>query len=95
MAELADALDSGSSGGDFVQVQVLLPAPKKIKGMLGIPSIFLIWMYPTKNLANSKNLLVLRCVDVIFFVAMWAQNRVRKPVSRTKNPAPWCKILLF
>ena len=28
MAELADALDSGSSEGDFVQVQVLLPAPK-------------------------------------------------------------------
>ena len=31
MAELADALDSGSSEVTFVQVQVLLPAPK-IKG---------------------------------------------------------------
>jgi hypothetical protein len=27
MAELADALDSGSSEGDFVQVQILLSAP--------------------------------------------------------------------
>ena len=29
MAELADALDSGSSEGNFVKVQVLLPAPYK------------------------------------------------------------------
>ena len=29
MAELADALDSGSSEVTFVQVQVLLPAPLK------------------------------------------------------------------
>ena len=28
MAELADALDSGSSEGSFMQVQVLFPAPK-------------------------------------------------------------------
>ena len=27
VAELADALDSGSSGGNFVKVQVLSPAP--------------------------------------------------------------------
>ena len=29
MAELADALDSGSSRGSSVKVQVLLPAPQK------------------------------------------------------------------
>ena len=30
MAELADALDSGSSEVTFVQVQVLLPAPYRV-----------------------------------------------------------------
>ena len=30
MAELADALDSGSSEGNFMQVQFLLPAPKAL-----------------------------------------------------------------
>ena len=34
MAELADALDSGSSGSNTVQVQVLLSAPRRSKGKL-------------------------------------------------------------
>ena len=32
VAELADALDSGSSESNFMQVQVLFPAPKKKLG---------------------------------------------------------------
>ena len=38
MAELADALDSGSSRGFSVKVQVLLPAPNK-KGSLSIVGV--------------------------------------------------------
>ena len=34
MAELADALDSGSNGRKAVQFQVLLPAPKRDKLVL-------------------------------------------------------------
>ena len=37
MAELADALDSGSNGRKAVQVQVLLPAPSDCK-----PNFFLV-----------------------------------------------------
>ena len=33
MAELADALDSGSSESNFMKVQVLLPAPKPQRHM--------------------------------------------------------------
>ena len=41
MAELADALDSGSSEGNFVKVQVLLPAPKTAGIKRYLPFLFL------------------------------------------------------
>ena len=37
MAELADALDSGSSESNFMQVQVLFPAPIKRRSSDGWP----------------------------------------------------------
>ena len=42
MAELADALDSGSSESNFMEVQVLLPAPKKIGKLFACRSFFCI-----------------------------------------------------
>ena len=40
MAELADALDSGSSRGSSVKVQVLLPAPPKSLENTGFSRLF-------------------------------------------------------
>ena len=40
MAELADALDSGSSDSNVVEVQVLLPAPNKKTALLAVFFVF-------------------------------------------------------
>ena len=41
MAELADALDSGSSESNFMQVQVLFPAPAKSLENIEFSGLFL------------------------------------------------------
>ena len=60
MAELADALDSGSSESNFMQVQVLFPAPNQknpnpifqIGNGFGFFLIFLSQRYNTLDLAS-------------------------------------------
>ena len=52
MAELADALDSGSSEGNFMQVQVLFPAPVRVfVGTLG----FLLGQVSVMNIGTSES----------------------------------------
>ena len=58
MAELADALDSGSSEGSFMQVQVLLPAPNSTNPNpkpIGEGFGFVIFIdYPNFNAKHKK-----------------------------------------
>ena len=56
MAELADALDSGSSEGSLIQVQVLLPAPNSTNPnpkSIGFGFGFVVY-FDNLNLASSK-----------------------------------------
>ena len=57
MAELADALDSGSSRDSSVQVQVLLPAPYRV-------------FITNLNVGNGHSILFSKCLDfaaLLFF----------------------------
>ena len=64
MAELADALDSGSSESNFMQVQVLFPAPNQYNPNLifqigngfGFFLIFLSQRYNTRDLASMVSM---------------------------------------
>ena len=59
MAELADALDSGSNGRKAVQVQVLSPAPhKKEAGCYKTVGFFFCVVFFNKSYIKKKTLLI-------------------------------------
>ena len=50
MAKLADAYGSGPYGGDFMQVQVLFPAPNKHDGSVNRRAFFILKNLPSDTL---------------------------------------------
>ena len=54
MAELADALDSGSSESNFMQVQVLFPAPPRDSDIDTISGSFLLHLFGS-TMQNSRD----------------------------------------
>ena len=70
MAELADALDSGSSRGSSVKVQVLLPAPLKALKTLrfrGFSLLKIVGRHVTT--AHKLMLRVCHCFSLLFYEA--------------------------
>ncbi len=66
MAELADALDSGSNGRKFVQVQVLLSAPKEKNGFDTKSFFFLLEIVDSQYFFHSC-LIFCSVVKILFF----------------------------
>lgn len=54
MAELADALDSGSSDFTVIQVQVLLPAPSKSLENTEFSRLFNVFILFCRNIATHQ-----------------------------------------
>ena len=89
MAELADALDSGSSRGSSVKVQVLLPAPQKALKTLSFQG-FLLFIFrchtavegthdlsilvPFQNADMAVGLLFLSLTNLISLLIILAVN---------------------
>ena len=70
MAELADALDSGSSRGSSVKVQVLLPAPLKALKTLHFRGFSLLnFVGRHVTTAHELMLRVCHCFSLLFYEA--------------------------
>ena len=106
MMELADVLDSKSSGSDTVRVRPPLPAPRRSKRHIVCSDFFksqsalilLLLLSKSQPLALGCDLVsgvTLKLAGSILLRCSTSERVALVPIFSTKNPSPAARFLLF